>query len=348
MERLIERAEEASALARLVGRSPAFARAVAALPAMARGDAAVLVSGETGTGKELAARALHYLGPRAGFPFVAVNCGALPEALVEDELFGHEKGAFTDARAGRPGLVAEAEKGTLFLDEIDALSRKAQVTLLRVLQDRRYRPVGAGRERQADVRIVAATNAPLDLLVREGAFRSDLYFRLCVFTLHLPPLRERREDIPALAAHFLEKHAPAAGPRRLAPGALAALLAHDWPGNVRELENCILRGSQLAAAQVLAAADLGLSPCRPGSETVLATPPQDAPLLPLRAMKERFVEAFEHGYLTRLMTEHRGNVTRAARAAGKERRELGKLLKRYRIDPAQYGAAGTSPAGPLP
>jgi len=153
------------------------------------------------------ARALHYLGPRAGFPFAAVNCGALPETLLEDELFGHERGAFTDARGRREGLIAQAEKGTLYLDEIDSLSRKAQVSLLRVLQEGRYRPVGSSEERCADVRVVAATNAPLDLMVQTGAFRADLYYRLCVFHVRLPPLRQRMEDVPPLAVHFLEKHA---------------------------------------------------------------------------------------------------------------------------------------------
>lgn len=188
MDDMIDRFVSKLAAAKFVGRSPLFLQATARLPRMAAADAPVLIEGETGTGKELVARALHYLGPRAGFPFVAVNCGALPDTLLEDELFGHERGAFTDAHQRRPGLISQAEGGTLFLDEIDSLARKAQISLLRVLQEGRYRPVGSSTEQRADVRLLAASNTLLEPLVRAGSFRDDLFYRLSVFRVQLPPL----------------------------------------------------------------------------------------------------------------------------------------------------------------
>jgi DNA-binding NtrC family response regulator len=320
---------------KLVGQAPLFLKALAPLPAAARSEATVLLEGETGTGKELVARALHYLSPRAALPFVAVNCGCLTETLLEDELFGHERGAFTDAHLRRPGVLAQAEKGTLFLDEVDSLTRNAQVALLRVLQEKRYRPLGAVAEKQADVRVIAASNTPLQPLVTAGAFRADLYYRLCLFCICLPPLRQRREDILPLAAHFLQKHAPAGrSALPLTAEARAALVAYNWPGNVRELENVMLRSSHLCQTDAIAVEDVGL-----GSRSV-----QPANILPavspepstLKGLKQQVIERFEREYLCRLLAGHHGNVTQAARTAGKERRELGKLLRRYQIDPRSF------------
>jgi len=293
-----------------------------------------MISGETGTGKELVAHAIHYLSARAQFPFVAVNCGALPDTLLEDELFGHERGAFTHAESRREGLVAQAERGTLFLDEIDTMAGKAQVDLLRVLQDRKYRVIGSSRERSADVRVIAATNISPGRLLRSGNFRTDLFYRLSVFAIALPPLRARKEDIPSLAAHFLQKHARDDRRPRLGSGAVAALLAWDWPGNVRELENAVIRGIHLNRNGVIEEADLGLSD--PTTEPLAA--PGDSVSGPstYQAMKRAAIEAFERNYLTLLMSEHGGNVSSAARAAGKERRGLGKLLKKYCVDPKSF------------
>ena len=373
---LADRLAAARQAAELVGRAPAFVRALNALPALASGDAAVLVSGETGTGKELVARAIHYMGPRAPYPFVPVNCGALPDSLLEDELFGHERGAFTDARARRVGLVEEADRGTVFLDEVDSLTPRAQVALLRLLQEKSFRPLGGGRERRVDVRFVAATNQPLAALVREGGFRADLYYRLAVLTVTLPPLRERREDIIPLAYHLLQKNLPAGrGEVRFSPGALAALASAGWPGNVRELENAVVRGIHLAQGGVIEAEDLGLlddaqflpprgipvprlfpSPVdalpadvlpaavRPSADLApapqppldRAEPAADGPRLSFQEMKQRAIDAFEREYLVRSMAEHGGNVSHAARAAGKERREFGKLLKKHHVDPRAF------------
>lgn len=343
MENLIRQLRNSQVLAKLVGQAPAFLKAMEQLPAVARSEGTVLISGETGTGKELVARAIHYLGEGAGFPFVAVNCGSLPDTLLEDELFGHERGAFTDAHMRREGLIAQAERGTLFLDEVETLSARAQVDLLRVLQDKRYRAIGSSVEQKAEVRIVAATNAPLEQFLRSGNFRSDLYYRLCVFSIHLPPLRDRREDIPLLAAHFLAKHAPLhKATSKLAPAACEALLAWDWPGNIRELENAIIRGIHLSRADSIEVADLGLPPntgSPPDAQQGLSKRQS------FRATKREVIELFERNYLTRLMSEHLGNVTQAALEAGKERRELGKLLKKYGLDPKLFRSRIIEPDG---
>jgi DNA-binding NtrC family response regulator len=334
-ESLIHRLRDAQVLAKLIGQAPAFIEAIRWLPAVAKDEAAVLIGGETGTGKELVARAIHYLSERAPFPFVPVNCGALPDTLLEDELFGHERGAFTDAHIRRPGLIAQAEKGTLFLDEVDTLTAKAQVALLRVLQDKKFRILGSRGEQQANVRIVAATNAPLDQLVQHGAYRADLYYRLCVFSINLPPLRDRKEDIIALASHFLQKYGPVDEvPPQLSSSARAALISHSWPGNVRELESAIVRGIRLRRSHVIEAQDLGLPASATSSS---ATSPGLVPgVRTFKTLKQQAIEAFERDYLIRLMGECRGIVSQAARAAGKERRELGKLLKKHQIEPKLF------------
>jgi DNA-binding NtrC family response regulator len=342
-ETLIRRLREAQALSTFVGRCPAFIEAIATLPVAASSDAAVLITGQTGTGKELAARAIHYLSERAAHPFVAVNCGSLIDGLLEDELFGHERGAFTDAQQRREGLLAQAEGGTVFLDEIDTLTARGQVALLRVLQDRAFRPLGAQREHRANVRFVAATNAPLTALVERGTFRADLYYRLCVFSITLPPLCERRDDIPLLAAHFLDKHRPPGNPSPvLSAGAADALLGFEWPGNVRELENVMIRAARLAKRGVIEVADLALPSSVTGAAD-LRTP--GALSRSYRALKAEVLRAFEREYLVQLMRGAGGNVTHAARIAGKERRDLGKLLKKHGLRPKVFAARPLPPTG---
>jgi DNA-binding NtrC family response regulator len=332
IEALIARLRDARALDSLVGRSPKFLAAITPIPAVAKSEATVLISGETGTGKELVAHAVHYLSHRAAQPFSPLNCGSLPDALLEDELFGHEPGAFTDARGRREGLLMEAHKGTVFLDEVDSLTPRAQVALLRLLQDRTFRALGSSRQIQAEVRFLAATNAPLKELVNTGSFRIDLYYRLSVVTIHLPPLRERREDIPLLADHFIEKHTPS-GQRapKLSAEALSALMALDWPGNIRELENVVHRGVLLSEGETIRLEDLALSPQE-------ETPTDIGPLggESYQGQKRQVIAQFERNYLTQLMTRYRGNVSQAARAAGKERRELGRLLKKHQMDRASF------------
>jgi DNA-binding NtrC family response regulator len=325
---------EQEVLAELIGSAPAFANLVSKLPMVARADGTVLITGETGTGKELVARAIHQLSQRTSAPFIAVNCGSLVDTLLESELFGHERGAFTDAHVKRLGLLSHVGGGTLFLDEAETLTSRAQVALLRVLQERTFRPVGSASEHRVEARFVAATNTSLDRLVQDGQFRRDLYYRFCVFSVALPPLRDRREDILPLAAHFLSKQHQGAGPApRLSTAATEALLAHDWPGNVRELESAIVRAVHVAIDGIIEAADL----CLPSANGHACGPSIGIDVShTYKSEKRRVVEAFDREYLIRLLAEHQGNVSRAAGAAGKERRDLGKLLKRYGLEARQF------------
>jgi DNA-binding NtrC family response regulator len=317
----------------LIGRSPSFLDAIGRVRRLAQCAAPVLIEGETGTGKELVARALHYLGGRADGPFVPVNCGALPDHLVENELFGHERGAYTDARSAAVGAIGEAAGGTLFLDEVEALSPKAQAALLRFLQNKEYRPLGGQRVRHADTRVVTASNADLRALSAQQGFRADLYFRLNILSLRLPPLRERVDDIDLLARHFVEQYCRQYGlpAKTLDPRTVRLLRAYHWPGNVRELENLIHREVLLATGkvlQILPGADSSprIEPFEPDAQEIGGISFAEA--------KSRAVAVFERDYLIRLMAETQGNVTRAARVAGKERRALGKLLKKYGVTAA--------------
>jgi len=242
----------------IIGRSDSMLAVFRMIETIAKTGSTVLVTGESGTGKELAARAIHFNSMRRDHPFVALNCGAVPETLLESELFGHMRGAFTGADTNKKGLLETAERGTIFLDEIGEMTLSMQVKLLRVLQERRYRRLGGTDESQADIRVIAATNQDLPRLVAEGKFREDLFYRINVIPVHLPPLRERREDVALLAQHFLEKHSARAGKsvRGLSQEATALLEAHHWPGNVRELENVIERCVALEQTPVVLAETL--------------------------------------------------------------------------------------------
>jgi two-component system, NtrC family, response regulator GlrR len=285
-----------------------------------------LIAGETGTGKELCASAIHYLSARAGHPFVPVNCGAIPVELMENELFGHNRGAYTGAGASQTGMISEASGGTLFLDEIDCLPLAAQVKLLRFLQNREYRPLGSNRIYQADVRVIAASNADFPEAIKSGRLRRDLYYRLNVLSLHLPPLRERRDDIPLLARHFLVKYANEFGKQAedFSPSALRKLVRYDWSGNVRELENHIERAVALNESRIINANDLDL-PVEISS-TLITQP------MPFQEAKARCVEQFERDYLQELLRRHQGNITKAAYTAGKDRRAFWQLIRKHKID----------------
>lgn len=330
---------EGAARPLLIGRSRAFARALELIERMARFDAPVLIQGETGTGKELAARSIHYLSARSSAPFVPVNCGAIPESLVEAELFGCERGAYTDAREARAGLIAAAEGGTLFLDELDCLPIRAQVAMLRFLQDSLFRPVGGTRERAGNVRIVAASSPRLQSLLAGGSFRDDLAFRLNVLQLTMPPLREREHDAELLADHFISLCARRHGlPHRgLDETSREWLTVYPWPGNVRELDNEIQRAYILSDGDSI---QLG----KRAAETPPVQGAAREPLQPFEAARRCAVERFELSYLRQLMQSAGGNVTRAARLAGKERRCLGKLLKKHGIDRNGIGTGGADPA----
>jgi DNA-binding NtrC family response regulator len=329
--------DDAFARLNLIGDSPAFLAARRLVQRLAPCQAPVLVQGETGTGKELFARAVHYLSDRRGGPFIPVNCGAIPEALVESELFGHVRGAFTDARENREGLVAQARAGTLFLDELEALSPRGQVALLRFLQDQEYRPVGGRVVRGADVRVVGSTNAPLDALAAKGLYRHDLLFRLNVLVLELPPLRCRGDDAVLLAEAFLDRLARQYGrpAPRLHASAAAFLRTHAWPGNVRELENLMHREFLLADGPELALR--GAPRCDDDPHPAHAG--VDGPSLTVdtfSAAKARAVAAFERAYLAELLERAHGNVSLAARLAGKERSRLSKLIRKHGMSGAAF------------
>jgi DNA-binding NtrC family response regulator len=332
----VQRLTDEAGLGQLVGSDPRFTRMLEQLPLLADSDAPVLISGETGTGKELCAGAVHRLSRRRHAPFIAVDCAAIPDHLFENELFGHARGAFTDAHRDHRGLVGSADGGTLFLDEIDALSLAAQAKLLRFLQERTFKPLGAERAVRADVNIIAATNRDLDACVRERQFRSDLYFRLNVMRLQLPPLRERRGDIPLLAAHFLERlRTPDDMPRRsFAAPALRQLVHYDWPGNIRELLNVVHRAAVLAKGGDILPHHLLL-------------PSGDATTAPsFRTAKAAAVAEFERTYVGSLLRKHLGNVTAAAREARKDRRVFSRLIRKYGVDSGPLAAAGQGTFAP--
>lgn len=324
----------------MLGQSRAFGQMRAQLHCYARCDVQVLIEGETGTGKELAAREIHYASERGDRPFVPVNCGALPDNLIENELFGHERGAYTDAKSAQPGLIDHAHGGTLFLDEVDSLSIKAQVTLLRFLENNEYRPVGGGAARVSSARVVAATNASLEAQVAAGLFRRDLQYRLNALHVRLPPLREREGDVPMLAEHFLQQIAQRLGrpAKRWADEALRLLDAYAWPGNVRELENVVLRAYLGTDGAVIDTFILdGLIASTPN---VSSNPSAKMFLgeteLHYVSAKQNAVCAFERSYLFGLMTKTAGNISAAARISGTDRRQLGKLLKKHRIETGTF------------
>lgn len=295
-------------------------------------DVTVAIFGESGTGKELVARTIHNSSRRNNAPFVVVNCAAIPEQLLEDELFGHVRGAFTDASRDREGLLAAAHTGTLFLDEIGELPLPLQAKLLRVLQSHEFRRVGDDEDRQVDVRIVTATNRELDRLVARGMFRQDLYYRINVFPMQLPPLRDRPDDIALLAHHFIQKYRARLGKpiESLTPDALAQLRAYDFPGNVRELENKIHQAMVIASGTSIGPRDLALQPA-PRTLNV------DTDISrPFRDLKQEVIDAFERSYLTELLRAHHGNLAAAARAAHMDRKNLWLLVTRHGLEPQQF------------
>ena len=325
------------ALLSMVGASRAFNECVRRLGRIAVRDATVLIDGETGSGKEMAARAIHYLGARRDRPFIPVNCGAIPDSLIEAEFFGHARGAFTDAREPRAGLIAQAQGGTLFLDEINALSARAQVALLRFLQDQTYRPVGRDVELKGDVRVIAATNRPLRELVKCDTFRGDLLYRLNILYLYIPPLRERDQDAELLAQHFLQQYAKKyqLPPKPLSPATLRWIRQYEWPGNVRELENIVHRELLLADGEFV---EFGAAIEPPQTRTLPSAGQSSGEQggLDFRSAKARAIEDFERAYLSRTLQVAQGNISAAARIAKKERRAFGKLLKKYGIDRMQF------------
>lgn len=332
----------------LIGNSPTFLSAIGIIPRAAACDVTMLIVGATGTGKEMCARAIHYLSPRAGKPLIPINCGSVPAELFENELFGHEPGAFTDARRPKRGLISEAEGGTLFLDEIDTLPLSAQVKLLRFTQDKQYKPLGASTYRHANVRVIAATNCDLKKKIADGLFREDLYYRLNVVSLSLPSLDERREDIRPLAEQFLKASAaeynrPA---RRFSDGAMRKLMSYSWPGNVRELENIVCYAVIMGEGTIIRSHDIKLLAVDVPT-TAHDIPPavidsMDSRSLAgrpvfnesFKATKARVINSFERTYLKGVLEECGGNISKASRVAKKDRRSFFALLKKHGLTQA--------------
>lgn len=325
-DRLLKSLKQKLGMKKIVGQSSVFLEELEKIPLISKTDAVVLISGESGTGKELFARAIHYLGPRSGKQFVPVNCGAIPTDLVENELFGHEQGAFTGASSSKRGLIHEADGGTVFLDEIDCLPLRMQVKLLRLLQEKEYRPLGSVKMRKANIRVVSATNVDLRKAMNQGRFRTDLFYRLNVIPIVLPPLRDRKEDIPLLADHFLAKFMSDSNPlfKNLTPEALQKLVVYNWPGNVRELENILERASVLCQSGII------------GPDQILIEAESDSARETFKEAKDRHVGQFEKNYIETLLIAHKGNITRAADAANKNRRAFWQLMRKHRINAKRF------------
>jgi two-component system response regulator PilR (NtrC family) len=317
-----------NALENFIGTSPPMEKLKQTIRTVASTGSTIVIKGESGTGKELVARAVHACSPRASEPFVSVNCGAFPETLLESELFGYVKGAFTGASQNKGGLFEAAHGGTLFLDEISETTPAMQVKLLRVLQERCLRPVGGTQEIAVDVRVISATNKDLDELVASGGFREDLYYRLSVIPIVVPPLRERREDIPLLALHFLKKYAPAAGKSivRVTPQSLEALRDYDWPGNVRQLENTVERAVALETSDQL---HVELPAERSKARTAGGPAPAAIPADGLDM--ERYVASIERSLLESALRQSEGVQTRAAELLKLSYRSFRHLVKKYEI-----------------
>jgi two-component system response regulator GlrR len=311
----------------LIGESVSFLTQVDKISQIAKLKANVLLTGETGTGKELYARAIHYSSPRAGQPFMPVNCGAIPADLVENELFGHERGAYTSAVSLQTGLIEEANGGTLFLDEIDCLPVLAQVKLLRFLQEKEYRPLGSPKIKQANVRVIAASNANLEEAVGHGKVRQDLFYRLNIISIALPPLRERKDDIPLLAHHFLAKYARECEKEigGFSQEALHLLMVYSWPGNIRELEHAIERAIVLCAGKRIEVGDL-----------LLSNTDLDRRRESLQQAKAKEIARFEKNYIQGVLSVCRGNITQAAQVAQKNRRAFWQLIQKHEIDVTRF------------
>jgi len=309
---------------RIIGNSSAIQSVLRRIPMTAQTDASVVIYGESGTGKELIAAKLHEESKRAGNKLVTVNCGALSDTLLESELFGYKRGAFTDAHRDTPGLVEEAEDGTLFLDEIGEISPSVQVKLLRFLQSKEYKALGSPKIKKANVRIIAATNRDLKKMAEAGTFREDLYYRLNIVPIHMPPLRERKGDIPILATHFLQKFNKEYGKdiEGFAPEAFARLVAHDWPGNVRELENKVQQlvvlnhGSQIRSLDIL-------------DDPQQEADPFGGPIGTYKEEKRRLLDQFETEFVKRMLERADGNLSEAARLSGLDRKNFWLMAKRH-------------------
>ena len=307
----------------IIGESEGMREVYRFIDRVAQGDSTVLITGESGTGKELVARAIHFAGKRRDSRIVSLNCTAIPETLLESELFGYARGAFSGAATDKTGLLEYADGGTIFLDEIADTPSSIQAKLLRFLQDRKFRPVGSNKEIAVDVRVVCATNRDMAEMIRENRFRQDLYYRINVVSVHLPPLRERREDIPGLISVFL------AGRKKIHPGALSLLCRYDWPGNVRELKNLVERLVTFTDAGTIKSDDLP-------PEFLQGSFALDDGTLAYNEAKKKVLDGFNRSIITKSLFRNEGNVTRAAEELGLDRANFQRLMRRYRISSKQF------------
>ena len=335
--RLQEAVTRTGPLHKMIGTGLKMRQVFAAIQMLARSDVTVLLLGESGTGKEMAARAIHALSQRSGREMVVVNCPALPESILESELFGYRQGAFTNAARDRKGLFEEAIGSTILLDEIGDLSMGLQTKLLRVLQEKEIKPLGDARSIQVDVRILASTNQDLKAKIRRQEFREDFFYRLNVLPIHLPPLRERVEDIALLTNHFLEKHCTELNKphKSVSPELMAIFKRRYWEGNIRELENIIIQGILFSPEEVIRPQDVGLQ----AGEKITASFDADLKGLPYKAAKEKNLQHFNDAYIGHLLTECDGNVSQAARLCGLERQALQQIMRRYGIKADSYREA---------
>lgn len=325
----------------MVGKSVAMQRVFETINMVAGTDVTVLITGESGTGKNMVAKAIHAMGNRSCGPFVAVNCPTVPENILESELFGYKKGAFTHATGNRTGLFQEAHRGTIFLDEIGEVSPSIQTKLLRVLQEKKIKPLGDTAEKDVDVRIIASTNQDLPELIRTGAFREDFYYRLNILPIHMPPLRERRKDIPLISGHLVKKHCGRLEkePKTISPELMDHLMEGGWEGNIRELENILIRGIIYSVSNIIEARDAGftreIGPRK-------STPARSLSGLDYKAAKEEVLMEFNHTYIGERLAISSGNVTKAARECGLERQALQQVMKRYAINATAYRKKGNT------
>ncbi len=318
----------------LVGKSAAMQRVYETIRMVAKNDLTVLITGESGTGKDLTARAVHALSPRSDKPWVAVNCPTVPENILESELFGYKKGAFTHATSNKIGLFQEADKGSIFLDEIGDVSPAIQTKLLRVIQEKELKPLGDTKSIRVDVRIISSTNQDLKEKIKLGQFREDFYYRINVLPIELPPLRERKEDIPLIANHLLEKHCEELKKplKKISPELMAIFLKRSWQGNVRELENVVLRGILFSVSDEIRPEDVGFQ----NNEPAGALPDEGLRELPYKNAKEENLKRFNAEYIGHYLKESQGNVTQAAKLCGLERQALQQIMKRYGIKADPY------------
>jgi DNA-binding NtrC family response regulator len=331
---LQNRCQEPYIFEKMVGKSPAMQRVFETIQMVAKTDHTVLITGESGTGKDLTARAIHQLSDRRSGPFVAVNCPTVPENILESELFGYKKGAFTHATQNKTGLFQEAHNGTIFLDEIGDISPSIQTKLLRVLQEKEIKPLGDSRTIQVNVRIIASTNQDLQAKIKAHEFREDVFYRLNVLPIQMPALRDKPEDIPLLATHLLEKHAGELNrpSKKISAELMEIFCKRHWEGNIREMENTIIQGILFSADDMILPSDVGLE------ATIRAAGVWDETWhsLPYKTAKEKTLQQFNQAYIGRLLSINDGNVTQAARASGMERQALQQIMRRYGIDAAGY------------